>query len=114
LALEVRVSTPSSLAVPSTPHEWDLCIPYLRQRTSGYIVEILRKLDALDYRATDIWRYWDFLYFSIITQTTVGFGDILPNSTSVRMLVSIQILCGYLMCSGIVAREGARSTTSVP
>ncbi len=42
-----------------------------------------------------IWRFWDFVYFSAIVQTTVGFGDILPNRTAVRMLVIIQILIGY-------------------
>lgn len=39
----------------------------------------------------------DFVYFSLITQSTVGYGDILPNSTAVRVLVSVQILLGYLI-----------------
>jgi len=45
----------------------------------------------------DIWSFWDFLYFSIITQTTVGYGDILPNSTIVRALVVSQVLTSYLI-----------------
>lgn len=36
------------------------------------------------------WSYFDFIYFSAITQFTVGYGDILPNSQSVRMVVTIQ------------------------
>ncbi|MDR1725861.1 MAG: potassium channel family protein [Bacteroidales bacterium] len=40
------------------------------------------------------WHYFDFLYFSIITQTTIGYGDILPNTTYIRFLVSIQALLG--------------------
>jgi Ion channel len=41
-----------------------------------------------------MWSFWDFLYFSTITQSTVGYGDILPNSTLVRMVVALQVLFG--------------------
>lgn len=41
------------------------------------------------------WGLLDFLYFSAITQTTVGYGDILPNATAIRMLVVAQVLIGY-------------------
>src|SRR5947209_7755645 len=44
-----------------------------------------------------IWSYWDFLYFSIITITTVGYGDILPNSTKVRIWVILEILLGSIL-----------------
>lgn len=39
----------------------------------------------------DVWSFWDFAYFSTITQTTVGYGDMLPNCTLVRMLVMLQL-----------------------
>lgn len=39
----------------------------------------------------------DFLYFSIITITTTGYGDILPNATYVRCLVAIEILLGTII-----------------
>jgi hypothetical protein len=42
-------------------------------------------------------RQADFLYFSIVTVTTLGYGDIVPNSTSVRMLVVLQILLGLAL-----------------
>jgi hypothetical protein len=57
------------------------------------LIELLNSLDA----NTDIWSYWDFVYFSTITQTTVGYGDILPNSTVVRMVVCVQVLLGLLL-----------------
>lgn len=38
-------------------------------------------------------QFLDFLYFSVITATTTGFGDIVPNSTTVRFLVSLQVIC---------------------
>lgn len=37
----------------------------------------------------------DAVYFSIVTMTTTGFGDIVPKSGSAKLLVSIQILFGY-------------------
>ena len=36
--------------------------------------------------------YIDALYFSIVTQTTVGYGDIMPKSKRAKVIVSIQIL----------------------
>lgn len=34
----------------------------------------------------------DFLYFSLVTFATVGYGDIYAKTTTARMLVSIEIL----------------------
>ena len=39
-----------------------------------------------------VWSYLDFLYFSAITAWTVGYGDILPNRTAVRLVVVSQVL----------------------
>ena len=39
----------------------------------------------------------DFLYFSFITITTVGYGDIVPQHTFVRGLVLFQVLSGLLL-----------------
>jgi len=46
-----------------------------------------------------IWHVLDFIYFSVITQTTVGYGDILPNSTLVRVVVAVQIMLGLFLLS---------------
>ena len=37
------------------------------------------------------------LYFSIVTLSTVGYGDIVPHSELVRILAAIQVLCGVLL-----------------
>jgi hypothetical protein len=39
---------------------------------------------------------WDFWYFSLITQATVGYGDILPSTTRVRRAVMWQVVLGAL------------------
>jgi hypothetical protein len=48
------------------------------------------------------WSYLDFLYFSTVTQTTLGYGDILPNSTTVRMVVTIQIVVGLAVLGVLI------------
>jgi hypothetical protein len=40
------------------------------------------------------WGVGDFVYFSAITMSTVGFGDIVPNATFTRMLVLSQCITG--------------------
>ncbi len=39
----------------------------------------------------------DFLYFSAITITTVGYGDILPNCTLIRVLVMTEVFFGTII-----------------
>jgi voltage-gated potassium channel Kch len=39
----------------------------------------------------------DYMYFSTITITTTGYGDILPNSTRVRCLVMIESIIGVIL-----------------
>lgn len=40
---------------------------------------------------------WNFLYFSAVTITTLGYGDILPNSTMVRVLVMFETIFGVVI-----------------
>ena len=40
---------------------------------------------------------WNFLYFSSVTITTLGYGDILPNSTIVRVLVMFETVFGVVV-----------------
>jgi hypothetical protein len=66
--------------------EWRLRLGH-RQKSSATVThEPLRS-----------WGLLDFIYFSAITQTTVGYGDILPNSTGIRLLVTSQVLAGYAL-----------------
>lgn len=40
---------------------------------------------------------WNFMYFSAVTITTLGYGDILPNSTLVRILVMFETTFGVVI-----------------
>ncbi|MDQ3817307.1 MAG: potassium channel family protein [Acidobacteriota bacterium] len=59
-------------------------------------------LETLAGPTPELWSYWDFLYFSTITQTTVGYGDILPNSTRIRKLVVYQTMIGLVILVVII------------
>jgi len=60
------------------------------------------RLDSLTQPLPRIWSFPDFLYFSIVTQTTLGYGDILPNSSTVRRIVAIQVLLGLALLVVII------------
>ena len=41
--------------------------------------------------------FWKAVYFTIITQSTIGYGDIVPKSSLTRFLVSFQALSTILL-----------------
>lgn len=71
-----------------------VCLKYIKNQLLSEKYEYHNILDEFSepiYKKK-IFRYWDFLYFSVITSTTVGYGDILPNSTIVRKVVATQCI----------------------
>lgn len=46
----------------------------------------------------------ELFYFSFMTLTTVGYGDVVPLSTAARGFAIVQALCGQLYLAVIVAR----------
>lgn len=48
-------------------------------------------------------RGGELLYFSVVTLSTVGYGDILPNSEITRMLAAIEAITGQFYVAVIVA-----------
>lgn len=53
----------------------------------------------------------DFLYYSFITLTTTGYGEILPVSPSARMLASFQSVAGTLYLAVFIAALLGRPAT---
>lgn len=41
--------------------------------------------------------YYDMVYFTCITHSTVGYGDIVPTSTMAKMAVSLHVLLVILI-----------------
>jgi len=42
-------------------------------------------------------RFADTLYYSVVTITTLGFGDLSPTTLLVRALTGMEVVCGILM-----------------
>ncbi len=39
----------------------------------------------------------DALYFSLVTQATVGYGDVTPHDDGIRLLASVQVVAGQML-----------------
>lgn len=42
-------------------------------------------------------RFPDALYFSLVTQATVGYGDVTPHDDGIRLLASVQVIAGQVL-----------------
>lgn len=47
---------------------------------------------------------WEFIYFSLVTMTTLGYGDITPVSEEARALATLQAVAGQFYVAVLVAR----------
>ena len=47
--------------------------------------------------------FWKSFYFSIVTFTTLGFGDVVADNTSARILVTLEVIFGYIMLGGLIS-----------
>ena len=41
-------------------------------------------------------------YYSVVTFTTLGFGDIIPKTTTAALCVTIEVILGYVMLGGLI------------
>jgi len=51
-----------------------------------------------------VMRGFNALYFSVITLTTIGYGDIAPVSAPARMLATLEVIAGTMYMAMLVAR----------
>ena len=47
--------------------------------------------------------FWKSFYFSIVTFTTLGFGDVVADNTLARILVTLEVILGYIMLGGLIS-----------
>ncbi len=84
-------------AIPETVEDFKSLIAeyieYLRTE-----IDVINVFLASEFNnSQNIWTGIDFIYFSTITQTTVGYGDILPNTAKVRFLVILQCIISVFL-----------------
>ena len=46
---------------------------------------------------------FSFFYYSIVTFTTLGFGDITPKTLTTEILITIEVILGYIMLGGLIS-----------
>lgn len=74
----------------------------------GFVTAVVASLFAILYTQVAI-DYGDHhtilspLYFSIVTITTLGYGDALPASLAAQVLVLIEVVIGYVMLGGVLS-----------
>jgi voltage-gated potassium channel len=59
------------------------------------------------------WSRFDSFYWSFITATTVGYGDIRPQKTPSKILSVVIALCGFLLTGIFVAVAVHSATTAL-
>ncbi len=64
---------------------------------------------ALFYRQVEGWSLLDSLYFSVITLTTVGYGDFSPSTTAGKIFTMFYIFVGIGIILGFVNAVAERS-----
>jgi hypothetical protein len=47
--------------------------------------------------------FLDFIYFSVVTISTVGYGDISPKNATAKMLCVVEILMGYFFIAMLLS-----------
>jgi hypothetical protein len=51
-------------------------------------------LGTLFYHSTEHWSYLDAMYFSVVTLSTVGYGDFTPTTPEAKVFTIIYIIIG--------------------
>ncbi len=64
----------------------------------------------------DIRGFWHALYFSVVTMTTLGFGDIAanPDSWGGQTLLMLQVILGYVLLGALITRFAVLFTAGGP
>ena len=49
------------------------------------------------------WRFETVLYYSVVTFTTLGFGDVVPKTNAAAWWVMAEVITGYVMLGGLIS-----------
>ncbi len=69
-----------------------------------YLVSVVVVGGTVFYRAAEGWSWVDSLYFTVITLTTVGYGDLSPTSSGTKIFTVVMILLGIGLLLSFIER----------
>ena len=75
-----------------------------------FLVVVTLASGAVFYRVAEGWSLFDSFYFSVITLTTIGYGDLSPSTTAGKIFTIIYIFVGLGIILGFVNAIAERST----
>ena len=58
---------------------------------------------TLFYRSAEEWSFLDAFYFSVVTLTTIGFGDLVPTTDGAKLFTIVYSLLGVGVVASFVA-----------
>lgn len=56
---------------------------------------------GIDYGSHETWL--SPFYFSVVTLTTLGYGDVLPATAAAQFVVIMEVIIGYVMLGGLIS-----------
>ena len=75
-------------------------------RSLLYLVVLTLTVGTIFYHTVEGWRWLDSLYFSVITLTTVGYGDFTPETDMGKIFTMVYIFVGLGILVGFVTPIG--------
>ncbi|MGB1449756.1 MAG: potassium channel family protein [Flavobacteriaceae bacterium] len=78
---------------------------FLRDREYRQLLgftQIILSIGTVSYHYIEGWSWIDSLYFSIITLTTIGYGDFSPQTTLGKLFTIAYIIVGVGMILGFI------------
>jgi len=65
---------------------------------------IYYKLGQEAFKITELpWNFSTVVYYSVVTFTTLGFGDVVPKTNGAAWWVMAEVIAGYVMLGGLIS-----------
>lgn len=84
---------------------WRTLLSFLRDpayRSLLLATNIFLVVGTIAYRLIEGWSWLDSLYFSVITLTTIGYGDFSPQTNLGKLFTMLYIIIGMALILGFI------------
>jgi len=86
----------------SMEESWDstlfkISVPFMLLNWSAFFACLYMVFGVIQYTdGTQVGGMWDHFYFSVVTLTTLGYGNIVPASFGAELVATIESLVGFM------------------